>query len=217
MRSLTLDVTSWTDEMVETMKNIGNVTSNSIWDPRPDAVFMRKTVSRAAYIRDKYAFRLFVRSSGLQSPTEILQQGLEQFDFLKVLKGIALRVRLNDLSVFPRPLLFQALGYKPLSSEVEDWYWDKFEKERFLVVELLLQNGLDINSLEEKIVALSSTSHQFGFMTPLLYACLLNDNDAIIYLLRKGANPAYKVVFDFLKMGMRSKLSKIGYTWKGYY
>ncbi len=53
IRSLTLDVSSWTDELIALIKSIGNTVSNSIWDPRDNAEQARQALPKAVYIREK--------------------------------------------------------------------------------------------------------------------------------------------------------------------
>ena len=52
VRSLTLDVSSWTDELIEVVQGIGNTVSNSIWDSE-DSLNMGKSLGKSMYIREK--------------------------------------------------------------------------------------------------------------------------------------------------------------------
>jgi hypothetical protein len=192
---LTLDVSTWTDELIAVFTGIGNTVSNSIWDPRPDAATRRKQVSKSDYIRDKYANRSFMqKENDTASIPSLLINAIHNFDIMQTHRAITAGVRLNDVSEFSRPLLFQVLGFDTLNSNAQEWPFDPLPHGRFVIAELLLQNGLEIDPPDERVVDLAAEGGlQLGLMRPLGQASLLNDHDAVHYLLRKGANSGHTV------------------------
>ena len=195
VRSLTLDVSTWTDELIAVFTSIGNTVSNSIWDPRPDSTTQRKQIPKSDYIRDKYVHRTFMQKErDAASLPSILSQAIHNFDIIQTHRAITEGVRLNDISEFSRPLLFQVLGFDRLNSNPREWPFEPLPHGRFVIAELLLQNGLEIDPPDESVVDIAMEGGlQLGFMRPLGQASLLNDHDAIHYLLRKGANSGHKV------------------------
>jgi Arf-GAP/SH3 domain/ANK repeat/PH domain-containing protein len=104
VRSLTLDVTSFTPDLVDLLCQVGNRISNSIWEAkigsahRPNAQSSRET--RLKFITSKYSQRAFVAplSSTLSvftSADEMLVESTKKNDLLGALYALALRANPN--------------------------------------------------------------------------------------------------------------------------
>lgn len=119
IRSLTLDSTSYTPDIVELLKSIGNARSNAIWDarfektpstataavatttthiPRPNPTDSRAI--KLAYIQAKYVGRQFVKKPSEQdSPLtadELLFEAIDQDDIPKALLALASGANVNS-------------------------------------------------------------------------------------------------------------------------
>ena len=104
VRSLTLDVTSFTPDIVELLLKIGNRVSNSIWEARLDPVLkpgpMSTREQRLHYITLKYSDRGFVTpispdKSHYATSEETLLASVKKNDIQNVLYAIALRANPN--------------------------------------------------------------------------------------------------------------------------
>jgi Arf-GAP/SH3 domain/ANK repeat/PH domain-containing protein len=104
IRSLTLDIHSFSNDIVEILLQIGNRVSNMIWEALLDQALKPTSQStreqRLRFITAKYSERLYVRplSTALSrhsTPDEMLVASIKKNDIQGVLHGIALRANLN--------------------------------------------------------------------------------------------------------------------------
>lgn len=103
IRSLTLDVNSFTNDIVELLLLIGNRVSNMVWESKLDPALKPISSStreqRLRFITAKYAQRAYVSSiatsSAFASPDETLVTSVKKNDVQGVLHGIALRANVN--------------------------------------------------------------------------------------------------------------------------
>jgi hypothetical protein len=122
IRSLTLDSTSYTPDIIELLKSIGNARSNAIWDSRFElgsnadlnniAARPNPTDSRAAkltYIQAKYVGRSFGKKSD-EDPDKILFEAIDHDDIPKALYALVSGANVNssrpDFTKSPRISLF---------------------------------------------------------------------------------------------------------------
>ncbi|KAM5471199.1 hypothetical protein MauCBS54593_003539 [Microsporum audouinii] len=104
IRSLTLDIHSFSNDIVEILLQVGNRVSNMVWEaqlapgikPGPNAT----REQRLKFITAKYSDRAYVRPlsptlSRFSSADETLLASIKQNDIQGVLYGIALRANLN--------------------------------------------------------------------------------------------------------------------------
>ncbi|KAG2194386.1 hypothetical protein INT47_006701 [Mucor saturninus] len=123
IRSLTLDSTSYTPDIIELLKSIGNAKSNAIWDCRfePGANMMDfpsigrpnptdSRVAKLAYIQAKYVSRAFVKKTA--DPDRILFEAIDLDDIPKALYALASGANVNssrpDFNTSPRISLFMS-------------------------------------------------------------------------------------------------------------
>jgi len=104
VRSLTLDVTSFTPDIVEILLRIGNRLSNSIWEARLDPALKSGPMStreqRLHFITSKYSDRAYVApispsASHYATPEETLLASVKKNDINNVLYALALRANPN--------------------------------------------------------------------------------------------------------------------------
>ena len=104
IRSLTLDVNSFSNDIVEILLQIGNRVSNMVWEAtldraqKPTADSTRE--QRLKFITAKYSERAYVQPlsaslSPFQTPDETLLASVKKNDIQGVLYGIALRANVN--------------------------------------------------------------------------------------------------------------------------
>ena len=158
IRSLTLDIHSFTTDIVEVLLLVGNRVSNMIWEAtlspgqKPPPAANRE--ARLKFITSKYVERVFVAPVMTHStPDEMLLTSIKRNDVQGVLHGIALRASPNThdrsrnthavflalaaadpahpASVSPLP---SPNGSKPPSTPIK----------AFPIAELLVQNGAEI-------------------------------------------------------------------------
>lgn len=196
VRSLTLDVSSWTDELIEVVQGIGNTVSNSIWDC-PNSQSLRKSLGKAMYIREKYANKAYVNFKEIVDPYSHLKDAIYKMNLVEALKAVALGVGLNDVEYYPRPLLFQVLGYPAISLDMVsgNTHFEATNHARLVMAEFLIQNGILIDSVDMQQVEIEG--EKIGGMTPLLHAVMLNDWEGIHYLVKKGADVTTTVFYLF--------------------
>ena len=105
VRSLTLDVTSFTPDIVEILLKIGNRLSNSIWEARLDQSLkpgpMSTREQRLHFITSKYTDRAFVAPisptmSHYATAEETLLASVKMNDIANVLYALALRANPNS-------------------------------------------------------------------------------------------------------------------------
>ncbi|KMU92303.1 centaurin-beta-2 [Coccidioides immitis H538.4] len=166
IRSLTLDIHSFSNDIVEILLQIGNRVSNMIWEAtlnpthKPTAQSSRD--QRLKFITAKYSERAFVRplSSTLSrygTADETLLASIKQNDIQGVLYGIALRASPNatDRSRNTHAVFLALAAADPASpsqSMTSISTWTKSAPQPptgikaipFPIAELLVQNGADI-------------------------------------------------------------------------
>lgn len=110
VRSLTMDTTSYTLDMIELLKSIGNARANDIWDVRISKKESRKDASisrpgpyesrtaKMAYIRAKYVNRQFVQEHDPQiDPNQLLFDAIDTDDIPKALSALASGADVNSM------------------------------------------------------------------------------------------------------------------------
>lgn len=104
IRSLTLDVKSFSNDIVEILVQIGNRVSNMVWEATLDQTQKPSPQStrdqRLKFINAKYGERAYVQplsslTSRFSTPDETLLASIKQNDIKGVLYGIALRANVN--------------------------------------------------------------------------------------------------------------------------
>ena len=100
IRSLTLDVFSFTNDTVELLMLVGNRISNMIWEARLDHMLKPDHSStrdqRLRFITGKYVDRLYVEPAGqFATPDDTLLTSIKKNDVQGVLLGIAQRANIN--------------------------------------------------------------------------------------------------------------------------
>ncbi|KAI9042219.1 putative ARF GTPase activator (Csx2) [Aspergillus affinis] len=104
IRSLTLDVNSFSNDIVEILLQIGNRVSNMVWEATLDQSQKPMETStreqRLKFITAKYSERAFVQQlpsplSRFATPDESLLASIKRNDIQGVLNGIALRANVN--------------------------------------------------------------------------------------------------------------------------
>lgn len=105
IRSLTLDTTSFTPDLVDLICNIGNRASNAVWEgkldsfERPDHRASRET--RLRFITSKYVNRTYViplpHTSLFASPDEVLLDAVNKGDVREALYALALHASPNTI------------------------------------------------------------------------------------------------------------------------
>lgn len=167
VRSLTLDTTSFTPDIVEILLKIGNRVSNMIWEARLDRTVKPTATStreqRLHFITAKYAERAFVAPisptlSHYATPEETLLASIKKNDIQNVLYALALKADPNSKdrsrgthSVFlalaaadpaspsasASPVGSPIPGARPTTPHAPT-------RKPFPIAELLLQNGADL-------------------------------------------------------------------------
>ncbi|KAK2738802.1 hypothetical protein FQN55_000440 [Onygenales sp. PD_40] len=104
IRSLTLDIHSFSNDIVEILLQVGNRVSNMVWESRLDQGLKPTAQStrdhRLKFITAKYAERAYIQPlsttlSRYATPDETLISSIKRNDIQGVLYGIALRANLN--------------------------------------------------------------------------------------------------------------------------
>jgi Arf-GAP with SH3 domain, ANK repeat and PH domain-containing protein len=159
VRSLTLDTTSFTTDIVELLLQVGNRVSNMIWEAKLDSA-MRPTPQssreqRLKFITTKYVERAYVQPisstlSPYSTPDDALLASIKKNDLRGVLYALALRANPNtaDKSRGTHPV-FLALAaadpaspQSPMSSPTHPGTPGKAVA--FPIAELLVQNSAEI-------------------------------------------------------------------------
>ncbi|RHZ58503.1 hypothetical protein CDV55_105309 [Aspergillus turcosus] len=164
IRSLTLDVNSFSNDIVEILLQVGNRVSNMVWEAtldqnqKPMATSTRE--QRLKFITAKYSERAFVQPlpsplSRFSTPDETLLAAIKKNDIQGVLYGIALRANVNitDRSRNTHAV-FLALaaadpaspGSTPSSLPPRPGTANAVKAIPFPIAELLVQNGAEIPS-----------------------------------------------------------------------
>lgn len=133
IRSLTLDSTSYTPDIIELLKSIGNAKSNAIWDHRFEPgtnVIDHSTITRPnpndsrvaklTYIQAKYVSRAFVKKTA-EDPDQILFEAIDLDDIPKALYALASGANVNssrpNSTTSPRISLF--MGHSQSSTPIQ--------------------------------------------------------------------------------------------------
>jgi Arf-GAP/SH3 domain/ANK repeat/PH domain-containing protein len=173
VRSLTLDVTSFTPDIVEILLKIGNRISNSIWEARLDAGQkpgpMSTREQRLHFITSKYSERAFVAPIALNmshyaNPEETLLASVKKNDVQNVLYALALRANANarDRSRGTHVVFLALAAADPASPSASASPSNspgpgarpptaQPVRKAFCVAELLLQNGAELPLLPAPI------------------------------------------------------------------
>ncbi|KAJ5291110.1 hypothetical protein N7478_000361 [Penicillium angulare] len=158
IRSLTLDVHSFSNDIVEILLQIGNRVSNIIWEAtldqslKPSAGSTRE--QRLKFITAKYVDRLYVEPlpsprSRFATPDETLLASIKRNDIQGVLYGIALRANVNvpDRSRNTHAVFLALAAADPASPGSTSTGLSARSNAKaipFPVAELLVQNGTEI-------------------------------------------------------------------------
>ncbi|KAL4737088.1 hypothetical protein BDV11DRAFT_161497 [Aspergillus similis] len=196
IRSLTLDVHSFSNDIVEILLQIGNRVSNMIWEATLDQaqkpVASSTREQRLRFITAKYADKAFVQPlpsplSRFSTADETLLASIKRNDIQGVLYGIALRANVNvaDRSRSTHAV-FLALAAAdpahpgPITSSIASRPSTSAKVIPFPVAELLVQNGAEIPSqpppiplspaaqlyLNQRTARLSTFNHPVPAATP---------------------------------------------------
>ncbi|KEQ63229.1 centaurin-beta-2 [Aureobasidium melanogenum CBS 110374] len=173
VRSLTLDTSAFTPDIIELLMLVGNRVSNMVWEAKLDA-FLKPGPNvtreqRLHFITGKYSDRLYVQSSTdamahFKSPDDTLLVSIKQNNIQQVLYALALRANPNatDRSRGTHAV-FLALAAadpaSPSSSFVQQRSGSSTLKP-FPVAELLLQNGAEIPT-QPAPIPLSRAAQQY--------------------------------------------------------
>lgn len=168
--------------MTELLKMLGNGVSNRIWEKGMSATDkIQANASREArskFILSKYVDRAFVQSHLSHADShELLANAISTINIKMVLRFIADGESLNDV-----PALHLALGYKNIPPIQKDG--------RFIMAEFLLQNGANVDGMEETLLPQLFGDVKSATCGALHCAAALQDVEAISYLLD---NPNLKV------------------------
>ncbi|KAL2827294.1 hypothetical protein BJY01DRAFT_139353 [Aspergillus pseudoustus] len=162
IRSLTLDVHSFSNDIVEILLQVGNRVSNMVWEAtldqsqKPIASSTRE--QRLRFITAKYADRAFVQSlpsplSRFPTPNETLLASIKRNDIQGVLYGIALRANVNiaDRSRSTHAIFLALAAADPAApgstpSSISSRPNTSVKAIPFPAAELLVQNGAEIPS-----------------------------------------------------------------------
>ncbi|KAJ4984669.1 arf gtpase activator [Stagonosporopsis vannaccii] len=166
VRSLTLDVNSFTPDIIELLLKIGNRVSNMIWEARLDFSLkpgpMSTREQRLRFITAKYSDRAYVSPisptvSHYGTPDETLLASVKKNDIQNVLYALALRANPNSrdrsrgthavfLALAAADPASPSASASPAASPGRDARPSTPQPVRkpFPVAELLLQNGADL-------------------------------------------------------------------------
>ncbi|KAF4227473.1 hypothetical protein CNMCM6805_002886 [Aspergillus fumigatiaffinis] len=164
IRSLTLDVNSFSNDIVEILLQVGNRVSNMVWEAtldqsqKPMATSTRE--QRLKFITVKYSDRAFVQPlpsplSRFSTPDETLLAAIKKNDIQGVLYGIALRadVNITDRSRNTHAVFLALAAADPASPgsttsnlPPRPGTANAVKAIPFPIAELLVQNGAEIPS-----------------------------------------------------------------------
>lgn len=158
VRSLTLDITSFTPDIVELLLLVGNRISNMVWESRLDPTMkpgpQATREQRLRFITSKYVDRAFVEpiSSTLSrypSPDETLLAAIKKNEIQQVIYALALRANPNvlDKSRGTHAVFLALAAADPASpSPASPPPTQDTKQVPFPVAEMLLQNGAELPS-----------------------------------------------------------------------
>ncbi|KAJ5780853.1 Arf GTPase activating protein [Penicillium paradoxum] len=158
IRSLTLDVHSFSNDIVEILLQIGNRVSNMIWEATLDQTLKPSSNStreqRLKFITAKYVDRLYVENlpsprSRFTTPDETLLASIKTNDIQGVLYGLALRgnVNITDRSRNTHATFLALAAADPASPGSTPTSLSARSSAKaipFPIAELLVQNGAEI-------------------------------------------------------------------------
>lgn len=154
VRSLTLDVHSFSNDIVEILLQVGNRVSNMVWeatlDPSQKLPPSASREQRLKFITAKYSERAWVRPHHLP-PDEALLSSIKRNDIQGVLHGIALRANVNitDRSRNTHAVFLALAAADPASPSPTNTTPTSISSANtkaipFPIAELLVQNGAEI-------------------------------------------------------------------------
>ncbi|KAF5856017.1 hypothetical protein ETB97_008022 [Aspergillus alliaceus] len=160
IRSLTLDVNSFSNDIVEILLQIGNRVSNMVWEAMLDQSQKPAETStreqRLKFITAKYSERAFTQRlpsqlSRFATPDETLLAAIKKNDIQGVLYGIALRANVNitDRSRNTHAVFLALAAADPASpgsTSSRPSTANSVKPIPFPIAELLVQNGAEIPS-----------------------------------------------------------------------
>lgn len=182
VRSLTLDVNSFTPDIIDILLKVGNRVSNTIWEARLDPAIkpgpMSTREQRLRFITAKYSERAYVSPisptvSHFGTPDETLLASVKKNDIQNVLYALALRANPNSrdrsrgthvvfLALAAADPASPSASASPATSPGRDARPSTPQPTRkpFPVAELLLQNGADL-PLTAAPIPLSPSARQY--------------------------------------------------------
>lgn len=161
VRSLTLDITSFTPDIIELLMLVGNRVSNMIWEARLDPSLrpgpQATREQRLKFITSKYVDRAFVEPisatlSRYPTADETLLAGIKRNEIQQVIYAVALRANPNtlDKSRGTHPIFLALAAADPASPSptptpsTEDRPDQSIRAVSFPVAEMLIQNGAEV-------------------------------------------------------------------------
>ena len=179
VRSLTLDITSFTTDIIELLLLVGNRVANMIWEaklePGTKLAAQANREQRLKFITSKYVDRAFVEPlsptlSRYPTPDETLLAGIKKNEVQQVIYALALRANPNaaDKSRGTHALFLALAAADPASPSAVPTTpttpgpptETKPKQIPFPVAELLIQNGAQI-PLSMPAIPLSRSAQQF--------------------------------------------------------
>lgn len=177
IRSLTLDVSAFTNDIVEVLMQIGNRISNMVWEAKldrstkPDPWSLREL--RLKFITAKYVDRAYVEVQSMTShagtPDDNLLMSIKKNDIQGVLQGIAERANVNvhDKSRNTHAVFLALAAADPalpglaVTTNVAINLPDITTTSKpFPIAELLIQNGAEI-PLDKAPIPLSTAAQTY--------------------------------------------------------
>jgi hypothetical protein len=153
--------------------------------------------------------RAYIEKGLSLSPNIQLLGAIQKLDIVEAQKAIASGVRINDIHDFGRPLLFITLGYQVLSPDIKEWRIERSSAAIFVMAEFLIQNGLEIDAVDQNVVCTLENDMKLGMMTAAHYAAILNDHEGFDYLVRKGASLDAKDISGLTPQELFTQIRKI--------
>lgn len=236
IRSLTLDVHSFSNDIVEILVQIGNRVSNMIWEAtldqslKPIASSTRE--QRLKFITAKYVDRAYVERlpsprSRFATPDETLLASIKQNDMQGVLYGIALRANVNvaDRSRNTHAVFLALAAADPASPGSTPTSLSARSSAKaipFPIAELLVQNGAEIPPAPPSIplspaaqLYISQRTARTAFSTPVPGKAAVSDTLGSLPTIRASSkdgalSSASQSSTSSLDTKEREKLSKRG-------
>ncbi|KAF2480969.1 hypothetical protein BDY17DRAFT_254350 [Neohortaea acidophila] len=182
VRSLTLDTSIFTPDLVEVLLSIGNRVSNTVWEARLDRYLKPSAQStreqRLSFITSKYGDRAYVQTAS-QSPDDHLLTSIKKNDIQSVLHALALRANPNahDRSRATHAIFLALAAADPAAPGGSSFSQSSSTstlraaspidsrpstpaRKAFAIAELLVQNGAEIPA-EPSPFPLSTSAKQY--------------------------------------------------------